>query len=114
MEKITYKNWANINISVDLKNGYSIVAMGDYKKNRHGYDIKFWIKDNDVDRLDCAEELSLFIKSDVQEYKMVKKKILDNIIKLHKNSDFEEYIKRTEYEFNCLYLGIECLNANED
>lgn len=103
MEKLFYKNLANINVLIDLNNGYSVVAIGKYDNATSGYIITLWIKCNAVDRFDLMEDLKLNIKTHQKNHGFVKHEILKNVVEMNSKHEFDRYIERTEHELNCEY-----------
>jgi hypothetical protein len=95
-----YKIVADTGITVDLCNGYSILALSRWSKEKKLYTTTFFIKDNDIDRFDMIDELNSV------EFKTTDKKSLCvEVTNYIENTDFSYYINRTKYELDCFDRG---------
>ena len=93
-----YEIIADTSIVVDLHNGYSILAMSRWDKEKRLYNTTLFIKKNEIDRYDLID-LTLRVETDN------KKELCMEILKYIENTDFIYYINRTKYELECFGRG---------
>lgn len=93
-----YEIIADTSIVVDLHNGYSILAMSRWDKEKRLYNTTLFIKKNEIDRYDLID-LTLRVETDN------KKELCMEILKYIENTDFTYYINRTKYELKCFERG---------
>lgn len=92
-------------ISIDLKNGYSIIAITKWDREIETYRITLYLKGDTYDVLDLIEEKeNIKIHTD-------KKALFSNVTKIitgyYLDGFFEHYIKRYEYMMKCFDKGNE-------
>lgn len=98
-----YEMLANVAVSVDLHNNYSIVALAKWEKEKNCYSAQFYIKENDIDHLDLIDNFAgIEFESDV---KTIKTDIAKFISELYENGSLDRYIKRYKYELDCIERG---------
>ena len=107
MQKLTYKEYKNSKdiLIIDLHNNYSIIAIKMWNKEKQNYTVELRIKQNTVEKWDLIEEFeNLQFDTD---YKFINAAILKQVSLLFINGLFDSYIKRFEYELECLDMGNE-------
>lgn len=93
-----YEIIADTTITIDLHNGYSILAMSRWNKEERLYNTTLYIKKNEIDRYDFID-LTLRVETDN------KKSLCMEVLKYIENTDFTYYINRTKYELKCFERG---------
>lgn len=103
-------NASNV-ISVDLENGYSVVAIHGYNKELEQFEVSMFIKDNQFAtwRMIGAADKLFFNGS----YKTINSIILKEIQALHEDKFFNYYIEQYRFEENCLSDAIEKTERKE-
>lgn len=97
-----YKNMGNV-ITVDLHNGYTIIALIG-KDESSNYDVELRLKANGVDKWDLIEKAEhLKFEPDISVHPTLLKMIGNYL----KEGFFDYYIDRYEYELKCFDLGDE-------
>ena len=107
MERLTYENYRGCNdiITIDLHNGYTIIAIKIWNKENHNYTVQLMLKENTVDKWDLIEKAES-LEFDV-DYKIINKAILKQVATLLSDGFFDYYIDRYEYELKCFDIGNE-------
>lgn len=93
-----YEIIGDTSITIDLHNGYSILAMSRWDKEERLYNTTLYIKKNDIDRFDLID-LMLRVETDN------KKELCMEILKCVENTDLTYYVNRTKYELDCFERG---------
>lgn len=95
-----YEIIADTAITVDMNNGYSILAMSKWNKEKSLYDTTLFIKNNSVDGFNLIDEPCVI------EFNVSDKKVLCmEVTRYIENTDFTRYINRTKYELDCFERG---------
>ena len=106
-----YKNISINTISVQINRDYSVVAIISWNRDSKDYDIKFYLKRNDVDLLDYIyAENNVFKTSDIKSIKYDVKRYIE---KEYKNKTFKKYTIRYEYMMKCFDKGNEFYENND-
>ena len=107
MQRLKYEKYRNSNeiITIDLHNGYTIIAIKIWNKENHNYTVQLMLKENTVDKWDLIEKAES-IEFDV-DYKIINKAILKQVATLLSDGFFDYYIDRYEYELKCFDIGNE-------
>ncbi len=103
--KYTKINNAPNILSIDLDNGYSVIAIHGHNKNINQFEVSLFIKDNEFTtwRMVGAAE-KLFFNGD---FKTINSIILREIQALNEDKFFDYYIEQYQFEENCLSSIIE-------
>ena len=102
MEKLTWKKINNSNdvISIDLHNGYEVIAVSG-RTGKDTYTTTLFIKEHTVSKWDLIEK--------AQNIELHTRSINSTILKLVanylKDGFFDYYINRLEYEMKCFDKG---------
>lgn len=107
-----YENIAHIVISIDLYNGYTVLAMAQCKEKSH-YQIVLYLQNNkfNINHFDLIEECQdIVIVSDI---KGIKPAIKRQVVHLYEEGKLDKYFKRYEYEQKCFEYGNEHFEALE-
>lgn len=98
-----YKKEANMALSVDLQNGYIIIAMSTWTGNNYSVDL--YIKHNTIDLLDCMENYKniKFVPSSKNIYSEITLWITNEF----KAGRFDYYIETYNYQIKCFDKGNE-------
>lgn len=98
-----YEVIANVAISVDLHNNYSVIALAKWEKEKNCYSSQFYIKENDIDHLDLIDNLiGIEFESDI---KTIKTDLAKFISGLYENGSLDRYAERYKYELKCIDKG---------
>lgn len=107
MNKLTYKNYKNSDniLTIDLHNGYTVIAIIVWNRKKHNYSVELRIKENTVEKWDLIEKAENLEFN--TNYKFINSAILKKTSKLLEKGFFDYYIKRYEYELQCFDTGNE-------
>lgn len=111
MERLTfteYKGCRDI-LTIDLHNGYTVIAIKSWTKEYNNYSVEFKLKRNDVERWDAIEEPESIVFSN--DYKTINVAILRHVSSLLADGFFDRYINRYDYEMKCFERGNELYEA---
>ena len=103
--KLTYENYNGCKdiITINLHNGYTVIAIKSWNPDEHKYEVQLMLKENTVDKWDLVEKAeSLEFNVD---YKIINKAILKHVATLLSDSFFDYYIDRYEYELESFDRG---------
>ena len=104
---LRYETEANVTVSIDLQNGYSIIAMARWDNEKKKYYSTLLLHENTVSKWDLIEEATnLEIDSDM---KTIKRDMAQYVTDLLTDGFFKKYIDRYEYELKCFDRGFEIL-----
>lgn len=113
MTKLKYEKYNNSNnvITIDLHNGYSVIAVSGYSIERELYTTILFLKDNNIDTWKLIEKAEcLEFNATNQTINMA---ILKTVSKYLEEGFFDYYIKRYEYETKCFDKGNELLEKRK-
>ncbi len=107
MTKLKYEKYNNSNnvITIDLHNGYSVIAVSGYSIERELYTTTLFLKANSIDKwklIEKAENLEFHATNQT-----INMAILKTASKYLEEGFFDYYIKRYEYEQKCFDKGNE-------
>lgn len=107
MKKLVYEKYVGMNniITIDLLNGYTIIAIIAWKKETNSYKVELRLKDNQIcdwKSIEKAENLEFKTNS-----KRINSIILKQVATFLQEGFFDYYIKRCEYEVKCFDIGNE-------
>lgn len=92
-------------ISVDLKNGYTVIVLTKWDKENNVYNATLYLKGCTYDTLDLIEEKeNIIIDADRKTLFVT---LLKMISELSHNGFLEKYIHRYEYMMKCFDKGNE-------
>ena len=105
MERLKYENYKGCKdiITIDLHNGYTVIAIKSWNQDEKKYTVQLMLKENTVDKWDLIEKAES-IEFNV-DYKIINKAILKHIATLLSEGFFDYYIQRYEYEMKCFDKG---------
>ena len=105
MERLKYENYKGCKdiITIDLHNGYTVIAIKSWNQDEKKYTVQLMLKENTVDKWDLIEKAES-IEFNV-DYKIINKAILKHIATLLSEGFFNYYIQRYEYEMKCFDKG---------
>lgn len=102
---LRYKILGNSVISIDLKNGYSVIAISIWDRGENNYKTTLYLKDNGYDTLELIQEKEGFVvEADMKTLKFELTNIVEN---LFKDGFFERHIKNYKYMMKCFDKGNE-------
>ena len=107
MEKLRWNKVNDCTITIDLHNGYTIMAMSRWESKIHGYITTLYLKDNTIDTLHMilkAENLEFHAT-----YKTINSAILKQVSAYLEEGFFDSYITDYEFEQRCINSGYELL-----
>lgn len=102
-KRLKYEKIGDSAISVDLHNGYTIVALATYDYEKCTYSTTLYLKDNTINILDTIDELEPF--EFCANYKTVNSVMLKYIASLLSEGLIDKYIERYEYIIRCFDKG---------
>lgn len=104
---LRYETEANVTVSIDLQNGYSIIAMARWDNEKKKYYTTLLLHENTVSKWDLIEEAAnIEMDSDM---KAIKRDMAQYVTDLLTNGFFKKYIDRYEYELKCFDKGFEIM-----
>lgn len=104
LEYKKHKGLENI-VTIDLHNGFTVIAISSFDKEKEEYNVEFHLKDNQISDWKLIEEAeNLVFKTDSKKINSV---ILKQVATFLKNGFFDKYIERYEYETKCFDIGNE-------
>lgn len=107
MQKLTYNRLYNLNnvISIDLHNGYSVIALSGWNHKTNSYTTTLFLKDNAINTwhlIEDAKSIEFHANS-----KTINSAILKQVSTYQKEGFFDDYIKRCDYETSCFNMANE-------
>ena len=103
MSKLTYIKVNDNVITIDLHNGYSIMAMSRWEPKNHNYITTLYLKDNTIDTLQLiqgAENIEFNAT-----YKTINSAILKQVSTYLNDGFFKDYIDTYAFEQKCINSG---------
>ena len=105
MQKLKYEKINNSNevITIDLHNGYSVIAITGFDAENKVYITTLFIKDNTIDTwklIEKADKLVFHANNNT-----INSAILKQVSTFLDEGFFDYYIQRYEYEMNCFDVG---------
>lgn len=113
MQKLRFEKYRNNQdiISIDLHNGYTIIAIKIWNKPEGNYTVELHIKENTIDRWDLVDDADSLVFN--EDFKTINTAILKKVVKLLNDGFFDYYINRYEYEIECFDIGNEIFDQKE-
>jgi hypothetical protein len=107
LNMLRYETEANVSVSIDLQNGYSVIAMAKWDNEQKKYYTTLLLHENTVSKWDLIETAeNVEIESDM---KTIKRDMAQYVTDLLTDGFFKKYIDRYEYELKCFDKGFEIL-----
>lgn len=104
---LRYETEANVIVSIDLQNGYSIIAMARWDNEKKKYYTTLLLHENTVSKWDLIEEAAnIEMDSDM---KAIKRDMAQYVTDFLTDGFFKKYIDRYEHELKCFDRGFEVL-----
>lgn len=109
---LRYEIIANVGISVDLHNNYTVVALAKWNKEKEYYLATFYIKQTDIDHLDLMDDqIEIEFSSEI---KTIKNDLVKYIEMLIERGIIQRYIDRYKYELDCIDRGTAILELERN
>ena len=107
MQKLKYEKFNNSNdvITINLRNGYSVIAVTGFDTENGVYATTLFLKDNTIDTwklVENAENLEFHANQNT-----INSAILKKVSEFLNEGFFDYYIQRYEYELKCFDIGNE-------
>ena len=107
MQRLKYEKFNNSNdvITIDLYNGYTVIAVTGFDVENRAYTTTLFLKENTIDTwklVENAENLEFHANQNT-----IKSAILKQVSEFLKEGFFDYYIERYEYELKCFDIGNE-------
>ena len=102
-KRLKYERINNSNdvISIDLHNGYTVMAISGHIEEE--YTTTLFLKDNEIDTWREIEDGITFVAN----YKTINSAILKHVSTLMDNGKMDKYIETLKFELKCTERGIE-------
>lgn len=107
MKRLRYEKTSDLTIKINLENGYWVRADALYNYESKRYDIKFYIKEDTIDKDVAIEKLNNQHVSFDGNRKTIKTDITQYVSVLLSQNYFDDSIKHYEYEIKCFDKGHE-------
>lgn len=110
-QRLKYEKVNNSNdvISIDLLNGYTVIAMSGYNKEEEKYTTTLFLKDNEFTTLRQVEENLKFAAT----YKTINSAILKYVSDLLESGKIDKYVNSYTFEEECTIRGIEIVEEEK-
>lgn len=103
MKRLTYVKVNDNTITIDLLNGYTIMAMSRWEPKKHGYITTLYLKDNTIDTLQLIPEAEILEFN--ATYKTINSAILKRVSTYLNEGFFEKCIDTYSFEQKCIDSG---------
>lgn len=104
---LRYETESNVIVSIDLQNGYTVIAMARWDNEKKKYYTALRLRENTVEKWDLIEEAAnVEMESDM---KTIKRDMAQYVTDLLTDGFFKKYIDRYEYELKCFDRGFEIM-----
>lgn len=105
MQRLKYEKFNNTNdvITIDLHNGYTVIAVTGFDVENMAYTTTLFLKENTVDTwklIENAEHLEFHANQNT-----INSAILKQVSTFLQDGFFDYYIQRYEYEMKCFDVG---------
>ena len=105
MQKLKYEKFNNSNdvITIDLYNGYTVIAITGFDAENRVYTTTLFLKENTIDTwklIESTENLEFHANQNT-----INSAILKQVSTFLEEGFFNYYIQRYEYELNCFDIG---------
>ena len=106
MQRLKYEKFNNSNdvITIDLHNGYTVIAVTGFNAENRVYTTTLFLKENTIDTwklIENAENLEFHAN-----HNAINSAILKQVSTFLQEGFFNYYIQRYEYEMKCFEKGI--------
>lgn len=105
MQKLVYEKINDNLITIDLHNGYTVIAILSWNHEDQNYSVQLRLKENTIEKWDLIEEAENIVFN--TNYKFIYKAVLKQVSTYLENGFFDKYIDRFEYECRCFDKGNE-------
>src|SRR5574344_2081012 len=111
MQRLKYEKFNNSNevITIDLHNGYSVIAVTGFDAENGVYNTTLFLKDNTIDNwklVEQADRLEFHANQNT-----INSAILKKVSEFLQEGFFDYYIQRYEYEMKCFDAGNELVES---
>ena len=105
MQRLKYEKFNNTNdvITIDLHNGYTVIAVTGFDVENMAYTTTLFLKENTIDTwklIEKAENLEFHANQNT-----INSAILKQVSSFLQDGFFDYYIQRYEYEMKCFDVG---------
>ena len=111
MKRLKYEKINNSNnvISIDLENGYSVIAISGENKETNSYIVTLYLKENSIETFRLIGNADKLVFQKEQVTNGINFLILKMVSENLENGFFQYYIDQYEFEENLISEGIERL-----
>ena len=111
MQRLKYEKFNNSNdvITINLHNGYAVIAVTGFDAENGVYITTLFLKDNTIDTwkiIENAENLEFHANQNT-----INSAILKQVSTFLEEGFFDYYIQRYEYESNCFDIGNDLIES---
>ena len=106
MNNLRYEKISDSVISINLQNGYTVVAIEIFDHKSRTYNVDLYLKENSIDiwdKIDGIEPATFNVN-----YKTIHSTVLKYIATLLSEGLIKKYIDRYEYMMKCFDKGNDC------
>ena len=105
MQRLKYEKFNNSNdvITINLHNGYTVIAVTGFDAENGVYTTTLFLKDNTIDTWKLIEQADKLVFH--ANNNTINSAILKQISTFLDEGFFDYYIQRYEYEMNCFDVG---------
>lgn len=105
MQRLKYEKFNNTNdvITIDLHNGYTVIAVTGFDVENRVYTTTLFLKENTIDTWKLIEKAENLVFHANQN--TINSAILKQVSTFLQDGFFDYYIQRYEYEMKCFDVG---------
>ena len=113
MQNLRYDKIAEGVIGIRLSEGYTVIALRNWSKNKKCYVVSLYLKDDTVDNWDLMEKfehLKVFVEK--KDERIICSAITRAVTELYEVGELHYYIERYKYNMDCFNYGSENLGGD--
>lgn len=107
MKRLTYQKYKGSDniLTIDLHNGYTIIAIKSWNKDKQNYNVELRLKENSIGKWDLIDDAENLVIN--ANYKTINLAILRRVSDFVKAGLIDYCIQLYEYELKCFERGNE-------
>ena len=107
---LRYEYIGNCIITIDLHNGYTIIAISKWNREKNNYTVTLMLKENTVDDWQLIDK-AVNVEFNNSDMKSISYDITKYVNELLNNGFFNYYIDRYDYMLKCFDRGDDLFEA---